>query len=149
MDGAQQRKQDKLDTVRRMYLSGSCREEIAQETGYTVLTVGQFLSGMGLLPHRTGGSRTQEILRLDDEGMKLREISAQVGLSMGRVSRILNKNGRRRTGQYGSSQSGSKSDQEFEGLINEHTVYADNRHRVYLFRDRGKKWQDITELFGR
>ena len=95
------------------------------------------------------GSRTQEILRLDDEGMKLREISAQVGLSMGRVSRILNKNGRRRTGQYGSSQSGSESDHEFEGLINEHTVYADNRRRVYLFRDRGKKWQDITELFGK
>lgn len=145
MTRAQQRKQDKLEIIRKMYLSGSCREEIAQASGCTVLTVGQYLSGMGLLPHRTGGSRTQEILRLDDEGKKLREISAQTGLSMGRISRILSKNGRRRVPQYGSSE----TSQEYEGLINEHTVYADNTVRTYILCDRGKRWVDVTETFGK
>lgn len=64
---------------------------------------------------------------------------------MGRVSRILNKNGRRRTGQYGSS----GSDQEPDGLINEHTVYADNTVRTYILYDRGKKWVDVTETLGK
>lgn len=73
MTGAQQRKQEKLEIIRRMYFSGSCREEIAQTSGCTVMTVGQYLSGMGLLPHRRGASMTREILRLDDEGKKLRE----------------------------------------------------------------------------
>lgn len=138
---AQKRKQEKMGTIREMYLSGSSREEIAEAAGYNVSTVSLYLSSMGLLHRPTKKEKENEIIRLSDEGKKLSEISREVGLAEGTVSRILRVNGRgRRTG------SGKK---EPDGLIDENTVFADNTPKIYCLRYQGKDWMDITELVAR
>lgn len=146
MTKAQQRKQEGLDLISRMYLAGSSREEIAAASGYKIRTVGIYLSEMGLLHKDPEGSRQLEkIIRMWDDGRKLWEIRDATGLSEGRISQILAENGRRRRHlePYGIRET------ETEGMINEHTVFADDTPRIYRFRIKGKEWIDITELFGR
>lgn len=136
---AQKKKQEKMGTIREMYLSGSGRKEIAEAAGYTVRTVSLYLSSMGLL--RRHEDKTGEIIRLSDEGKKLAEISREVGLSEGYISSILSKNGRGRRMDRG--------DKEPDGLIDENTVFADNTPRICCLRYQGKDWMDITELIAR
>ena len=141
MTEAQKRKQEKMGTIREMYLSGSSREEIAEAAGYNVSTVSLYLSSMGLLHRPTKKEKENEIIRLSDGGKKLAEISREVGLAEGTVSRILRVNGRgRRTG------SGKK---EPDGLIDENTVFAVNKPRIYFWNDSrsGKHYIDETELY--
>ena len=93
---AQRRKRENRELIRRMYLAGSSREEIAEAAGYAVGTVCEYLSDMGMLRRQDDGKRLEKMLRLHDEGKSLKEIGAEVGLSIGRVSAVLGKNGRRR-----------------------------------------------------
>ena len=88
---AQRRKRENRELIRRMYLAGSNREEIAEAAGYAVGTVCEYLSDMGMLRRQDDGKRLEKMLRLHDEGKSLKEIGAEVGLSIGRVSAVLGK----------------------------------------------------------
>ncbi len=54
---AQRRKRENRELIRRMYLAGSSREEIAEAAGYAVGTVCEYLSDMGMLRRRDDGKR--------------------------------------------------------------------------------------------
>ena len=65
---AQRRKRENRELIRRMYLAGSSREEIAEAAGYAVGTVCEYLSDMGMLRRQDDGKRLEKMLRLHDEG---------------------------------------------------------------------------------
>lgn len=140
---AQRRKQENRELLREMYLAGASREEIAEAAGYAVGTVCEYLSDMGMLRRQDDGKRLEKILRLHDEGKSLKEIGAEVGLSIGRVSTILGKNGRRRVIDYGTRAREPVED----SLINEDTIYADSTVRTYPYNYQGKCWMDVTEQY--
>ena len=142
---AQRRKRENRELIRRMYLAGASREEIAEAAGYAVGTVCEYLSDMGMLRRQDDRKRLAQILRLHDEGKKLKEISEEVGISMGRVSTILGENGRRRAVDYGIRD----RDPVKDSLVSEDTIYADNTPKIYCYRYQGKEWTDITELIAR
>lgn len=141
MTQAQKKRQERIEVIREMYLSGTGRKEIAEAAGYTVRTVNIYLSSMGLLHRRPDEDKTDEIIRLSDSGKKLAEISMEVGLSEGRIGRILSENGRGR--RMGSSK------KEPDGLIDENTVFAVYKPRISFLYDRrsGKRYIDETELY--
>lgn len=145
MTKAQRRKRENREIIRKMYLAGSSREEIAEAAGYKVQTVSEYLSDMGLLHRQDAGRKLQQILELHDEGKSLKEISAGVGLSMGRVSTVLCKNGRRRVTDYGLRDREPAGD----SLISEYTIYADDTVRTYPCHYQGKNWIDMTEMLAR
>lgn len=142
---AQRRKRENRELIRRMYLAGSSREEIAEAAGYAVGTVCEYLSDMGMLRRQDDGKRLEKMLRLHDEEKSLKEIGAEVGLSIGRVSAVLVKNGRRRVTDYGTRDREPVED----SLINENTIYADNTVRIYPYHYWGKNWIDVTEQYAR
>lgn len=142
---AQRRKRENRELIRRMYLAGSSREEIAEAAGYAVGTVCEYLSDMGMLRRQDDRKRLEKMLRLHDEGKSLKEIGAEVGLSIGRVSAVLGKNGRRRVMDYGTRD----RDPAEDSLVSEDTIYADNTPKIYCYRYQGKEWTDITELIAR
>lgn len=142
---AQRRKRENRELIRRMYLAGSSREEIAEAAGYAVGTVCEYLSDMGMLRRQDDGKRLEKMLRLHDEGKSLKEIGGEVGLSIGRVSAVLVKNGRRRVTDYGARDREPVED----SLVSGDTIYADNTPKIYCYRYQGKEWTDITELIAR
>lgn len=145
MTKAQRRKWENRELIRKMYLAGSSRKEIAEAAGYKVQTVSVYLSDMGLLHRQDADRRLQQILKLHDAGKSLKEISAEVGLSMGRVSTVLCKNGRRRVTDYGLRGREPVED----SLISEDTIYADDTIRTYPCHYQEKNWIDMTEMLAR
>ncbi len=145
---AQRRKRENRELIRRMYLAGSNREEIAEAAGYAVGTVCEYLSDMGMLRRQDDGKRLEKMLRLHDEGKSLKEIGAEVGLSIGRVSAVLGKNGRRRVIDYGTRD----RDPAEDSLVSEDTICGQYAKDILLPLPGkgmdGHNGADRTEVIG-
>ena len=76
----------------------------------------------------------KEVLRLNREGLNSVQIAQEVGCSKSWASRVLRK--------YGNGRNVIEED-----LINENTVYADNRVVLEKITIGGKLYTDITPVF--
>ena len=132
--------QDKICLIRELYEAGSSIEAIAEVVGNKPSTVNQLLSRSGLKRVRRMEDDVEKIIELRKTGCTLRDISEKTGYTPTGLSMFLRKIG------LGKNNNVAMEVREPE-LIDENTVYAIRRPRIFRCVINGKRYIDVTEAF--
>lgn len=132
--------QDKICLIRELYEAGSSIEAIAEVVGNKPSTVNQLLSRSGLKRVRRMEDDVEKIIELRKNGCTLKEISDKTGYTLTGLSIFLRKIG------LGKNNNVAMEVREPE-LIDDNTVYASSRPKIFRCEYYGKKYIDVTEAF--
>lgn len=127
-----QRKKERQEQVREMFLQNVPTSEMAKEFGVSVKTIRRDIQELGIRQDRT--FIDGQIIKMHLEGMNNVEIGFEVDLSPSYVSKILKKYG------YG------RETRTEDNLIDGNTKYADNSVVLEKITIDGKKYTDITPV---
>lgn len=127
-----QRKKERQEQVREMFLQNVPTSEMAKEFGVSVKTIRRDIQELGIRQDRT--FIDGQIIKMHLEGMNNVEIGFEVDLSPSYVSKILKK--------YGYGREARMED----NLIDGNTKYADNSVVLEKITIDGKKYTDITPV---
>ena len=133
-------KMEKSQKVCELYLDGKTKKEIAEAVNCSINSIGHYL--------RLGGIRRQVhlenampmIIKMRKDNKTLKEISDATGFNMQTISKVLNKRG---LGYKGYNLDYSEPEIDTENLI-----YAERKPQTHKVEYEGKKYLDVTELFG-
>lgn len=140
MNKAQKRKAEKMEIIKKMWSEGHSLEEIGQATGYAPGTVGVYLSDAHLRTPDRLENHLEEIADWWKNGETLGFISKKLGFSKAHIYSTISKYGLgRRTVFHG--------DYHEPELIDENTVYAKRRPKIFRCEYYGKKYIDVTEEY--
>ena len=125
------------EQVRKMYSKKIAEVDIAKKMNLSLSTVRSYITEMGLKRKNWEAIRRKSV-EMYLAGTELREIAKELDVSKAYISALIRKSGvpvRRRF--YVVE----------ENLINENTVFADNRVELTKIVIDGTVWQDVTPLW--
>ena len=135
MDRTKARK-ERLERVREMYSRKIKEEEIAKEMNLSLSTVRGYISEMGL-KKRDWNAIREKIIEMYNSGRNFKDIEEETGVCRDTIRKILKKSGLLSSGRFYVGEN---------NLIDENTVFADNRVKIEKIVIYGKRYQDVTQV---
>lgn len=126
-----------MERVREMYLKKIKEEDIAKEIKLSLSTVRGYISELGL-KKRDWNMLRKKIIEMYNSGDNFECIEKETGMCRETIRKILKKNGLLSGGRFYAVES---------NLIDENTVFADNRVEIVKIVIDGKVYQDVTPLW--
>ena len=123
------------ERVREMFAQKKSEKEMAEVLGVSVSTIYADIKKLGLR-NKSSAQLHREILKLYSSGKTLMEISFLLDVSKRYISAVVRKNGMSTHRNFAVVE---------KNLIDENTVFADNRIRLEKLMVDGKKYLDITQ----
>ena len=140
MTKAQIQKAENMQIIKAMHSQGKTKEEIAEATGYKMSTLETYLSALGLKTPDRMKNHLEEMGRMWEEGKSLEYISKKTGFRVGSISKVLRDNGYERRKGY-------DMDMGEPDLIDDNTVFANDKKEYSVCMVNGKRYIDITQDF--
>ena len=131
------KKQEKMQKTKELVEQGKNASEIAKILNCSVSGISKYMAEMGIRPKRSESLRFK-IMRLHNLGLTNAQIAYELEVPHSYVLSTLRDNG------YGRHYSKTE-----DNLINENTVYAENRLKNLVFEKvvhDGIRYEDVTEL---
>lgn len=128
----------RLQQARELYEQGYSVEGMAREMNVTVSTVYGYISELGLKKKKYQDTQ-KKVIDMYMEGRKVSEISGTLGVSVSFIHKEIKAAGLKPRKEFVVSE---------ENLINENTVFADDRVKIEILVINGKRYQDVTQVFG-
>lgn len=128
----------RLQQALELYEQGYSVEEIAKEINVTVSTVYGYIAELGLKKKKYQDAQ-KKVVDMYVEGKKVGEISETLGVSVSFIHKEIKAAGLKPRKEFVVSET---------NLINENTVFADDRVKIEILVINGKRYQDITQIFG-
>lgn len=113
-------------------------EDMAKELGVGISTVYSYLAELRVKKKKYHEAQ-EKVIELYLAGKKISEISEILGVSAGYIHKKIKEAGLKRRKEFVVTGS---------NLINENTVFADYEEKVEILVINGKRYQDVTALFG-
>ena len=130
-------KEERLERVRQMFAQKKSEKEMAEVLGVAPSTIYGYIKELGL-KNRNSEQLHRDILKLYSQGKTLTEISFQLDVSKRYVSTVVKKNGVNTHRHFAVTE---------KDLIDENTVFADNKITLQKVMVGNKKYLDITPVF--
>ena len=130
-------RKERMERVREMYLKKIKEEDIAKEMNLSLSTVRGYISELGL-KKRDWNRLRKKIIEMYNSGDNFECIEKETGVCRHTIRKILKKNGLLSGGRLYVVES---------NLINENTLFADNRVELTKIVIDGKVYQDVTPLW--
>ena len=128
----------RLQRVLELHEQNASVEEMAEDLGVTTNAVYSYIAELGLKKKKYYEAQ-KKVLELYLAGEKISEISKSLDVSVGFIHKEI-------------KAAGLKPRREFvviePDLINENTVFADNEVKIEILVVNGKRYQDVTQIFG-
>lgn len=128
----------RLQQARELYEQGYSVEGMAREMNVTVSTVYGYIAELGLKKKKYQDTQ-KKVIDMYMEGRKVSEISGTLGVSVSFIHKEIKAAGLKPRKEFVVSE---------ENLINENTVFADDRVKIEILVINGKRYQDVTQVFG-
>lgn len=131
----------RLQQARELYEQGYSVEGMAREMNVTVSTVYGYIAELGLKKKKYQDTQ-KKVIDMYTEGKKVSEISETLGVSVSFIHKEIKKAGLKPRKEFVTFVTSESS------LINEKTIFADNSVKIESLVINGKRYQDVTQIFG-
>ncbi|MBE5852277.1 MAG: hypothetical protein E7299_04895 [Lachnospiraceae bacterium] len=129
-------RKERLERVRERYLKKIKEEDIAKEMNLSLSTVRGYISEMGL-KKRDWNAIREKIIEMYNSGRNFEDIEEETGVCRDTIRKTLKKSGLLSSGRFYAVEN---------NLIDENTVFADNRVKIEKIVIYGKRYQDVTQV---
>ena len=129
-------RKERLERVRERYLKKIKEEDIAKEMNLSLSTVRGYISEMGL-KKRDWNAIREKIIEMYNSGRNFDDIGKETGVCRDTIRKTLKKSGLLSSGRFYAVEN---------NLIDENTVFADNRVKIEKIVIYGKRYQDVTQV---
>ena len=113
-------------------------EEMAKDLGVTTNAIYSYIAELGLKKKKYHEAQ-KKVLEMYLAGEKISEISKTLDVSVAFIHKEIKAAGLKPRKEYVISES---------NLINENTVFADDSVKIEMLVINGKRYQDVTQIFG-
>ena len=132
------KREKRLQRVLELHEQKATVEEMAKDLGVTTNAVYSYIAELGLKKKKYHEAQ-KKVLEMYLAGEKISVISEKLNVSVGFIHKEI-------------KAAGLKPRREFvviePNLINENTVFADNEVKIEILVINGKRYQDVTHVFG-
>ena len=129
-------RKERLERVRERYLKKIKEEDIAKEMNLSLSTVRGYISEMGL-KKRDWNAIREKIIEMYNSGRNFEDIEEETGVCRDTIRKTLKKSGLLSSGRFYAVEN---------NLIDENTIFADNRVKIEKVVIYGKRYQDVTQV---
>jgi len=129
-------RKERLERVRERYLKKIKEEDIAKEMNLSLSTVRGYISEMGL-KKRDWNAIREKIIEMYNSGRNFEDIEEETGVCRDTIRKTLKKSGLLSSGRFYAVEN---------NLIDENTIFADNRVKIEKIVIYGKRYQDVTQV---
>lgn len=136
MNSRTKARKERLERVRERYLKKIKEEEIAKEMNLSLSTVRGYISEMGL-KKRDWNAIREKIIEMYNSGRNFEDIEEETGVCRDTIRKTLKKSGLLSSGRFYAVEN---------NLIDENTIFADNRVKIEKIVIYGKRYQDVTQV---
>lgn len=128
----------RMQRVLELYEQNASVEEMAKDLGVTTNAIYSYIAELGLKKHKYHEAQ-KKVLELYLAGEKVCDISKKIGVSVAFIHKEIKAAGLKPRKEFVVSE---------ENLIKENTVFADDRVKIEILVINGKRYQDVTQIFG-
>lgn len=128
----------RLQRVLELHEKNASVEEMAKDLGVTTNAVYHYISELGLKKKKYREAQ-KKVLEMYLAGEKISEIHKALDVSVTFIHKEIKAAGLKPRKEFVVSE---------PNLINENTVFADNELKIEILIINGKRYQDVTQVFG-
>lgn len=128
----------RLQRVLELHEQNASVEEMAKDLGVTTNAIYSYIAELGLKKKKYHEAQ-KKVLEMYLAGEKISEISKTLDVSVAFIHKEIKAAGLKPRKEYVISES---------NLINENTVFADDSVKIEMLVINGKRYQDVTQIFG-
>ena len=130
-----EKRKERMERVRQMFLQKVSEEDMAKELKVSLSTIRSYISELGL-KRRDRVVLSKKIIEMYSAGREMSEIVQVLEVSKPYINKVIRRHGLQTRRKFAVE----------KNLIDENTVFADNRVRIVTVIVGGKKYQDVTPL---
>ena len=128
----------RLQRVLELHEQNVSVEEMAKDLGVTTNAIYSYIAELGLKKKKYHEAQ-KKVLEMYLAGEKVSEISKALDVSVSFIHKEIKAAGLKPRKEFVVSE---------ENLINENTVFADDSVKIEMLVINGKRYQDVTQIFG-
>lgn len=128
----------RLQRVLELHKQNASVEEMAKDLGVTTNAVYSYIAELGLKKKKYHEAQ-KKVLEMYLAGEKISVISEKLNVSAGFIHKEIKAAGLKPRKKFVVSET---------NLINENTMFADNEVKIEILIINGKRYQDVTQVFG-
>lgn len=128
----------RLQRVLKLHEQNASVEEMAKDLGVTTNAVYSYIAELGLKKKKYHEAQ-KKVLDMYLAGEKISIISEKLNVSAGFIHKEIKAAGLKPRKKFVVSET---------NLINENTMFADNEVKIEILIINGKRYQDVTQVFG-